>query len=242
MQRHIHRLYKNFLIFLELQLLISIVVTPFLIGWGLALSTISILGNLIFSQFLTSFICVSCAIFTTDMFGISNILLQKTLNLLTSIWCFLLSCASSYWLIAFPYTFLPGACILAIISCGIYHYQIPSQKIRLSILLSLSLVLPTIHFATRQTTKHHVIEVGNKKFYIILYKNQVYGIDLQALGAKKGYESWIEYTLIPELIKSTGLYKIDCLITSCHTQRSKKAFEFLSKQLPIHKIIQIASN
>ena len=241
MRRHIHRLYKNFLIFLELQLLISIVITPFLIGWGLALSTISILGNLIFSQFLTSFICISSAIFTTDLFGISNIFLQKTLTLITSIWCFLLSYASSYWLIAFPYTFLPGACMLAITACSIYHYQIPSQKIRLSILLSLSLMLPVMHAATRHTTKHHVVEVGNKKFYIILYKNQVYGIDMQALGAKKGYESWIEYTLIPELIKSVGLYKIDCLITCLHTQRSEKALEFLSKQLPVHKIIQIAS-
>ncbi len=239
MQQHMNRLYNKFLLFLELQLLISIVTTPFLIGWGLPLSTISIVGNLFFSPFLTIFICVSSFIFITDIFGISNIFLQNILNTITYVWCILLSYGSPSYLIVFENKLLPIASIVALLACSIYYNKIACQKSRLCILLIMSTILPVVSYIQKPFSKHHKICNGRKNFYIILYKDQIYAIDLQALGAKKGYESWIEYTLIPEIIKHTGFYKIDCLITTTPTQRSQQAVYFLSQHLSIKRIIPL---
>src|SRR4051812_19287834 len=118
MLQKIQKLKTNFLFFLELQLLISIVILPILIAWGLPTSIMSIVGNLIFAQILTLFIFISALLFTTDLCGIPNFWIAQALEWVTSIWHYVLSFGSAHWLIGFPAWMFPISCILAILACG----------------------------------------------------------------------------------------------------------------------------
>src|SRR3989339_1295099 len=131
MQQKLQSLKANFLFFIELQLLISIVVLPVLIAWGLPVSIMSILGNLIFTQLLTAFIFVSTLLFTTDLLGIPNYFIAQALELITNIWHYILSFGSAHWLVGFPEWIFFISLLCAIAACSLYYFKTYSQNYRI---------------------------------------------------------------------------------------------------------------
>src|SRR5260370_32295969 len=71
---------------IQLQLFISFISLPFLIGWGLPISLLTPVSTLIFGPFLTCFLLISSLIFFLKLFYVPNAALVSCLELITSVW------------------------------------------------------------------------------------------------------------------------------------------------------------
>ena len=93
---------KKFLLhFIQAHLMVTIISFPILIGWGMPISKVSIIGNLIFSPFLTIFLIISSLTFFTELLCIPNGFLISQLNQLTSFWEKGLHFGQKKWLCCF---------------------------------------------------------------------------------------------------------------------------------------------
>lgn len=233
------KIITNLLFFLELQLLISAVITPILIAWGLPISTMSIVGNLLFTQFLTVFIFISALLFTSDIFGIPNYWLAQALELTTHTWHYFLSYGSAHWLIGFPLWMLPISTCCAIAACSLYYIHNISQNYRLILLTILCMITPITHIIFQKKSIHTIVMQGNQAMHLIKLHNIVYAFDCGALGARPSSQSWIEYTLAPTLINSMGATHIDTLIICKSNSRTQSAIDNLVQHIPTTRIVRL---
>src|SRR3972149_9378673 len=86
---------------IQLQLFISFISLPFLIGWGLPISLLTPVSTLIFGPFLTCFLLISSLIFFLELFYLPNGALIWCLEKVTSAWLACLSLEQRAWLIGF---------------------------------------------------------------------------------------------------------------------------------------------
>lgn len=239
MQQRLQKLKTDFLFFLELQLLISIVILPILIAWGLPISIMSIVGNLIFAQFLTAFIFVSALLFTTDLLGIPNSFIATILEWITQIWHYVLSFGSAHWLVGFSEWIFPISCVCAIIACTLYHFKSYSQNYRIAWLIVLCFATPIIHTIFQRRSIHTVVMQGSQKMHLIKLHGKMYAFDCGALGARPCSQSWIEYTLAPAMVKIMGATHIDTLILCKSNSRTPDATAALMQHIPTKKLIKL---
>ena len=239
MQQRLQKIKTNFLFFFELQLLISIVILPILIAWGLPISTMSIVGNLIFAQFLTVFIFVSALLFTSDLLGIPNYWIAQALELVTNIWHYFLSYGSAQWLVGFPFWLLPISGFFAIVACGLYYCKVSSQNHRIAWLILLCAATPIIHSIFQSRSTHAIVIQGAQKMHLIKSCGKIYAFDCGALGARPSSQSWIEYTLTPTMVKTMGATHLDALILCKSNSRTEKAAKDLMQHIPTGKLILI---
>ncbi|MBD3273394.1 hypothetical protein GF385_03545, partial [Candidatus Dependentiae bacterium] len=93
---------KNYLInFLLAQLVVSLISLPILIFWGLPISKISFIGNLLFLPILIIFLVLSSIIFFTEILNIPNSIFIYFLNHISNFWDKLLNMGKKSWLIGF---------------------------------------------------------------------------------------------------------------------------------------------
>ncbi|KKQ12073.1 MAG: hypothetical protein WCS92_05940 [Candidatus Babeliales bacterium] len=93
--------------FVQSQLIVTLVSIPILVGWGLQISMMTFIGNLIFAPILTIFLILSSIVFFTELLGIPNLFIVKTLEFVTIFWDIILSLGKKEWLCGFckPSTF-----------------------------------------------------------------------------------------------------------------------------------------
>ena len=242
MRQRLKKLQNSLLFFLELQLLISVVILPILIAWGLAISIMSIFGNLIFAQFLTVFILVSTILFTCDFFGIPNSYVVICLERVTNIWHYFLSFGSVHWLVGYPELLFPLSALAALAACGMYIKKIKNQHHRILILMFLCAITPIAKTFLDSSYQHTTILQGNQKFHIIKKNGAIYAFDCGALGARPSSQSWIEYTLTPHMIKTMGATHIDMLVLCKSNSRTKSAAQALMENIPVTRLISITKN
>ena len=239
MQQKLQKIKINFLFFLELQLLISIVILPILIAWGLPISIMAIVGNLIFAQFLTAFIFVSALLFTSELLGIPNSYIAIILEWITQIWHYFLSFGSARWLVGFSSWILPISFIFAIAACALYYFKVNSQKHRIVWLSLFCLATPIIHQICKSRSIHTIVSQGSQKMHLIKSHGKIYAFDVGALGARPSSQSWIEYTLTPAMVKNMGATQIDALILCKSNSRTQQAAQALMQHIPTQKLIEI---
>ena len=239
MQQKLQSLKTNFLFFLELQLLISVVITPILIAWGLPISIMTIIGNLVFGYFLTAFIFVSTLLFTSDLLGIPNSFIVLTLEWITQIWHYFLSFGSAHWLVGFSSWLFPISCALAIAGCALYYYKVTSQNHRILLLGLFCVTTPIIHKVCQSKSIYTTVTQGSQKMHLIKLHEKIYAFDCGALGARPSSQSWIEYTLAPTMVKTMGATHIDTLVLCKSNSRTQEATQALMQHIPTTKLIEI---
>lgn len=232
MRQNLQKIKTNFLFFLELQLLISVVILPILIAWGLPISIMSIAGNLIFAQFLTVFIFVAALLFISDLCGVPNSLIVTALEWITAIWHYLLSFGSPHWLVGFASWLFPISCICAIIACTLYYHKKHPQSHRIVILLLLCSLPPCLHILFQKRFILITIKQGSQNMHIIKLHGKIYAFDCGALGARASSQSWIEYTLASAMVKSLGATHIDMLVLCKSNSRTADAAQILMNHIP----------
>ncbi len=227
---------KNFLQFLQVQFFLSLVSLPVIVAWGLPFSLMTAFGNFIFSPFIVAFLLCSSLIFFTELFSIPNDYLIFLLTHITRLWLYFLSFGSKFWLIGFSIKLLPFLLIIAMCAFFALQYQ-KLQKPLYYIGVSIFLIsIIAISMSKSEKTLYIEVICNKKKLSIINNNGRLHLIDQGALGEKNNPNSWIVYTLIPEIVKNFGSIVIDELIYFDESRSTEKAINALSQEIVVKKI------
>ena len=204
---------KHYLInYLKAQLVVTLVSFPILISWGLSLSIMSIVGNLIFIPLLTIFLLVSSLIFFTEICMIPNGLLIIVLNYLSTLWQVLLSLGNKQWLIGFAKPHFLILCIVCIIFIStLYAYsQSPTPQIKPLILMFL--LNCTFLYGYTQVNNYFFScshSIVNEKLSIVLNKNgSIAFVDNGFFNRKRTVGNTVRFEIQPYLLKTFGTLHI----------------------------------
>lgn len=200
--------------FLYLQLFVSLIALPILLCWGLPLSLLSPIGNLIFGPALTLFLFLASLLFFTELLHIPNSIIAQSLDVFTQKWLGIMKIQTHQWLFGFAKPSIPVLIFIPLCALLVIHYKkfknIWQRIACLSLLLvGSSLYIRTIHTKTNTLES---LACNNGHVTIINDKNKVLLIDPGVIGQRINAASWVEFTLVPHLISSSGVNTIDDLI------------------------------
>jgi hypothetical protein len=230
--------YQSLLKSIQLQLFISFISLPFLISWGLPISVLTPISTLIFGPFLTCFLLISSLIFFLELLYLPNTLLIWCLEQITTIWLSCLNFEQRTWLIGFQ---KPPTVVLLIIPCialAIMHSKKIIHMTTRTGLLGLLLISTCAALKIFPYPKNKAITTisCNKGHITLIKNNSLTIIDPAFIAYRPNYESFISYTLVPEIIQKTGSMQIDHLIICKFNKRILDAIEFLATKMIIKNL------
>ncbi|MCF7900204.1 hypothetical protein K9K77_01710 [Candidatus Babeliales bacterium] len=223
--------------FLQVQLFLTLASFPILVAWGLPLSIMTAVGNLIFSPFLTAFLLCASLVFFTECLYIPNGWLIYLLEKITNFWIWCLSWGQKSWLIGFakPSLFI----LIGIVICAFLIMQHKKLGRLLPSLCALSLLLffSSIYLCSfKPCNTEYDIECGKRKVTIKI-KNGITELhDNGALAAKLSPDSWIQYTFLSELTKKSGITQIDHVFISNPGTLTFQALTTLCKHITVKTV------
>lgn len=202
------------LYFAYTQVIVTLVALPVLVSWGLGMSVMTFVGNLIFTPLLSLFLLTSSLIFCSELLGIPNAWLIICLENITAWWYWLLSLGKSSWIIYFA---KPPTWMLFIIPCTalfiIRTKRIPSLTQRLTWSAGLlMLALGAFYcFTLHVKNKPQTLKLFDK---LIIENNgkQITVTDCGYLNRRKSVDKFVEYELKPALITAFGTPFVDQIV------------------------------
>ncbi len=214
---YLKRLYTNLLskliFFVQLQLFMALVSLPILIAWGLPISIMSLVGNLIFSPFLTLFLLLSSLLFFFELCHLPNGYLVYGLECCTQLWSWCIACGSSHWLVGFAKPSFWILCTIFLSSFFILHCKkLSNPLIRTGCFIVLiSLICSVLKWDCKEPLIIKQIPCNGGFVTLIKTRSTLTVIDPGVIG-KRVNSNWVEYTLIKEIVENFGSMKIDSLI------------------------------
>ncbi len=207
---------KNWLLkALQLQFFLTLISLPLLIWWGLPLSLLSVVGNLIFNPLITLFLFLASLTFFTELLHIPNGLLCSALEHTSSLWLALITVDAHPWLLGLARVSWGLILALPIVTLGVMHYKkITTPLSKTALLFGLLIVFCTyLTFMARIQAPHYQELACNHGHVALLCEhNTVALIDPGVIGQRINCSSWIEYTLIPHLQRTTGKTTIEYVV------------------------------
>jgi len=188
-----------------LQLFIAIMTAPILIYWGIPLSITAAIGNILCAPILLLFLTFSSFIFVCEIIHIPNAIFIYLLELTTSILDQFIHYGSRYMLFGYAHTSLYFALIMSIATLCIIHHKYYHRGIRG--LIALCIIACIAHGSYALTYKQKLLStISCKKGKIIFLhtKNENIAIGIGMFGKHKASDSYVQYQLIPKILKTTG--------------------------------------
>lgn len=210
----IRAVYYWVLRFIQLQLFITIFSLPILIAWGLPFSALSFVGNLIFSPVLALFLFISCLIFFCEMLCIPNTWLIYVLEVMTRWWLTLLKIPDKRVLVGCAYSSKLVLALLPVLALSVLFYK-KTGSLHRSIISFISILLCFMLYAQYiQPTRNYLTPACNAGVvHIIQTPHRLTVVDPGgAIGQRASSMSWVQFTLVPYIIKQTGKTTIDHLV------------------------------
>jgi hypothetical protein len=232
--------------FTQTQLIATLVSIPILVGWGLQISLISFIGNLIFTPILTVFLLLSSVIFFTELLGIPNSLVIKSLEALTNFWQNTLALGKKEWLISFCH---PTTLILFLIPALVFltlllvkhkkpFYKMVLMLVCLACSVLFLAILPKFFNKTQNTTDFY----NQKLIFKFDNQNNATLVDNGYFSTKASPEKIIDYEIKQYLIKNTGKPEIKNIILLKPGLRTFRAAQELCNKLDVKSVTLPLSN
>lgn len=198
-----NRWLEHFISVLDLQLALTAISLPFIIGWGLPISMIAVAGNILFGPFLTVFLLLASLLFVTQLLHIPNGFFVVLLEWCNALWAKILSFTSSAFLISVP-TVQPWClALLFMLACLILCYRMSTLQRLLLYTVFLVSVLGALKV---YSLMHHgtvMVKQGAKCLTFVKTTDQLICID-SGVRSSRGLKSWFFYTVLPEMRKQLG--------------------------------------
>lgn len=233
-----HDLWAKCIHFAHLQLFLTLISLPILIAWGLPVSILSPLGNLIFSIPLALFLLLSSLIFFCEILSIPNTLFIWLIEHLTSFWTWSMAGQHKQLLVGFscPSLFLLG--LIPIAACIIMQCRYTHPKKHATLVLFFLLFISCIGLKIRDYYHPTVITIAKSRGTISLLKcnNELILIDPGYIGSALSAATWVTYILIPEITKQTGTLTIDHLIVLQLNSITLEALTLLCTKITVKKL------
>jgi hypothetical protein len=232
--KFVHKLYFYLLAAIKIQVFITLVALPTLVCWGLPISKLTIIGNILFAPILTIFLLLSSIIFFSELMYLPNDYAIYLLEKLTHFWLNIAPNNPKNYFLAFPqvtwFIFVLG--LIAVILTFLYlKTSKTKQAIVLCLILFSSCIIAKLPFWI--TTDHLTVCYRTQKMNLYCHSGEVTVHDYGTLNYYCGVESWIQFTLMPTLIKNFGTLKIKKLVIHRPVKSTAKNVEFLQQQLII---------
>lgn len=196
---------------MRLQLFLTLVAWPILLCWGLPVSFLSPLGNLIFAPFLFCFLILASLIFFTELVGIAPSLLYTVLETLTAAWLACCHWGSQQALLALPRCTWWCA-LFALVAASFIMYHPRWRQPAVSTLLLFVLVFAVMQYGmwSRSWSALSAAVLYGKTSLTIIYEHEKLIITDPGLSrCRKNCNNWISYTLMPFLSTTYGALSID---------------------------------
>jgi len=230
-----------FLRFVQVQLVISLTLLMILPSWGLPMSILSPLGNIVCSPLFIIFLLLSAILFFLELIGIPNGFFIYLLEKLTTVWLWLVPDCNNRFLICFT---KPPLLFLLILPIAIIAI-LTNNKIRtihssiISLLILFSLSCAYLKIINRPNILVTSIPC-NKGYVTFLYNHgKTALIDPGHMGSRVSAVSWVSFTLIPQIIKSCGSTHIDHLIIMQPGKITFDAIQALLQSLDVKNLYLI---
>lgn len=229
------RIGKKLIHGIELQLFLFFISLPILIAWGLPISLMSCIGNIVFAPFLSIFLLLCCAIFFLELFSLPNYYVITCLDYFTQFWQAGMKIAQRFWLIGFAKP--PLYILIGIAGLGLLVLHLKTSRLYKIIYFSISLliILLLLKLNTSPTMQIKKIACGKAEI-IALQSNKELILINPAIPLKSNIQNWIEYTLLRELNQQFGTTTIDHVII---TNPSILTFEYCSQLCKLTKVKKI---
>ncbi len=236
----IQKLLNQIYAFTYLQLSVTIATLPLLIYWGIPISLLSIMGNALFSPFLTLFLFLCTIIFFTNLIALQNTWIIYFTELVVRVWLYCMSFTSKKMLVYIPCPNIIIILIICIICALLLHQKIITTALKKCLLLICALICIVLLITISAPSKPIVsqLECHGGQVTIISANNKLCIIDPGVIGKTVSAPDWIEYTLLPYLTKHYATATVDTFIA---LQPSYSTFSALEKavQLMMIKTIYI---
>jgi hypothetical protein len=210
--RRIEKIKSYLFRFFTLQLFLTAISFPILIGWGLPLSLLTFIGNLIFSPLITVFLIISSCFFFCQLLHIRSYFFAQCLEYLATIWISLLYYATPTWIISCA---KPPFIILICMTAGAFYLLYRIQKKKIILLSSLMLFLIGTYCITLFfQIPNGITKIACNNGYVTFINTEKTTclIDAGYVGKRSSSISWVKYYLIPNILQKTGSFTLDHVI------------------------------
>lgn len=209
-----HAVSDWFIKILFAQLFLTTFSLPILLWWGLPLSGLTVIGNIIFNPCIGLFLFFSTLLFFCELVYLPSWPLVFALEKLSDVWLWLVAQGSRHALIALP---RPGTFVLlaiaAISLCIMYHFchrQKQGIVWFLAFLLTLGCCLRW--FLVPQTTAV-ALPYGSRALWVVSEGKRSFLFDAQGvLRPGNQTRSWADFTLRPYLVTTLGRVTCDAIV------------------------------
>jgi hypothetical protein len=187
--------------------MLSIASLPFLVYWGFGISTMSLVGNLLFTPVLALFLFFCTLLFFANLCGLPHGSITAALNFLTNAWHQTLGYGSKSWIVHCmqPSIFVLLLPIIALVA-GLMHpfFATPTRRISLMVGI-LIFFFAYCNFLQKEILSQTTTIFFDKKLYgIFRTDNKLILIDDGYAAQKKSPEKVLEYQILPKLFKEYG--------------------------------------
>lgn len=221
-KKYFYKIYSWIIKAVKLQIVLTTISLPILIGWGLPVSLISILGNIIFAPFFVIFLFFSSLIFITQLLNIPNKIFIYILEFIEKIWLSLTNLAGDNVLLNFP---CPPKFILFLILFFAFFILCLKSKFRY-LNLFIFFVLSCL-FLKLLTPKNKILEINHNTKSLIFIKIQDNLICVDQGVKDNKIEGYFYRKILPEIHKNFGSIKVHYLIFLKPTTTSYKLAKLL---------------
>lgn len=188
---------------------------PILIYAGLPISIMSPLGNLLFTPIITIYLLLASLIFFSELLFIPNGYLIIVLEKITKWWVALMKLNSSSWLIGVPSTSIFFLFLVPLIVIASMYYKPWSrQKKNILILFAYMICFGSVLCLFKKGKAPFTAEimcVRNQKVFYCVAKKKALIVSATGLQSQM-IEQWMDYNLLPEMLKRTGSPSLDYLV------------------------------
>lgn len=195
------KIIHNLLTILQLQLFLNIISLLIIVHWGLPLSYLALIGNIVFSPILTLFLLISSLIFFFELLHIPNELLINFLEFLTQTWTDIMAWADQSFVVnlskpSLLFTLCATFSTFAILQCR--YFASPLRRISFFTCLLIA-IFAYLGYAQLPSHDIHTFCLGKKNIHVLYTKGAISIIDQGGMAQHICTPSWIEFTLLPFL-------------------------------------------
>ncbi len=234
------RFARYLLTFLQTQCALTIVSLPIIVYWGLGISTVAVIGNLLFTPLLMLFLFVCTLIFFAALCQLPHGLLDTVLNLITSLWHQVLSFSDQRWIIycVRPHVIILALPVLALIIC-LRHRTICTTGRRLLAMGSILVVfLGYCSLQQRYTLYAYPTATLYEKLYAVVRADKtLIVLDHGFCSRKKSPDKVVDFQVLPVLAQTYGNIPIAEYTILKPTRGSMKAAEQFCKKLAVTQVV-----
>lgn len=211
-----HAIAAWFIKLLFAQLFLTTFSLPIILWWGLPISALTVVGNIIFNPFIALFLLFSTLLFFCELAYLPSAAIVWALEKLTDAWLWLVAQGSHAALFALP---KPPVIILlgiAAISLGIMYYFRHAPK-RGILAFALFLLLLTGSLKLMLVPKIYSCEVpygssGSRNMILVADEACCCLFDTFGVLRAGNNNSWVDFTLRPLLVTTLGRTTCDVII------------------------------